>query len=85
MTIGELESFDLRLDFNLLDFRPVAETVVVDFVIEVTNVTDDGVVLHLSHVFSHDDVLVTSGGNEDISFLEDGFKSNDLETLHASL
>lgn len=81
----EFESFDLGLDFNLLDTGPVGETVVVDFVIEVTDVTDDGVVLHLSHMFSHNDVLVTGGGNEDISFLEDGFKSDNLETLHAGL
>lgn len=85
MVIGEDESFDLGLDFNHLNTGPVAETVVVNFVIEVTNVTNDSVVLHLSHMFSHDDVLVTSGGNEDIGFLEDGFKSDDLETLHASL
>lgn len=85
VVIGEDESFNLRLDFNNLDTGPVGETVVVDFIIEVTDVTNDGVVLHLSHVFSHNDVLVTGGGNEDISFLEDGFKSNNLETLHAGL
>lgn len=85
MVIGEDESFNLRFDFNNLDTGPVGETVVVDFIIEVTDVTNDGVVLHLSHVFSHNDVLVTGGGNEDISFLEDGFKSDNLETLHAGL
>lgn len=85
VVIGEDESFNLRLDFNNLDTRPVGESVVVDFVIEMTNVTNDSVVLHLSHVFSHNDVFVTSGGNEDISFLKDGFKSDNLETLHTGL
>lgn len=85
VSIREFESFDLRLNFVLLDVRPAAQAVVVDFVIEVTDVTNDSVVLHLGHMFSHDDVLVTSGGNEDISLLDDAFQTDNLESLHASL
>jgi hypothetical protein len=50
-----------------------------------SDVTNDSVVLHLSHMFAHDNIFVTSGGNEDISFLNDAFKSNNLKSLHASL
>lgn len=54
----------------------------VDFVIEMTDVSYDGVILHLLHVFSHDDILVTGGGDEYISFFDNCFKSNDSKTFH---
>ena len=40
-----------------LDAGPSVEASHVDLVIEVTNVSDNGVVLHLGHVGGHDDVL----------------------------
>lgn len=57
----------------------------VDLIVEVTNVADDGVVLHLPHVVDHDDVLVTGGGDEDIGFGDNVFEGQHLETFHESL
>ena len=37
-----------------------------DLVVEVTDVADDGAVLHRAHVLDGDDVLVAGGGDEDI-------------------
>lgn len=85
MAIGEDESVELGLDVDSLDTGPVLEASHIDFVIEVTDVTDDSVVLHLVHVGGHDDVLVTGGGDEDISLGKDGFELNDFISFHASL
>ena len=59
---------NLGLDVLTLDSRPAHEASHVDLVIEVTDVTHNGVVLHLGHVGGHDDVLVTGGGHEDVHF-----------------
>ncbi|KAJ0949046.1 hypothetical protein HanRHA438_Chr01g0034431 [Helianthus annuus] len=57
----------------------------VDFVVEVTDVADDGIVLHLLHVRNHDDVFVTSGGDEDVSFGNYVVQGEDLESFHGGL
>lgn len=67
MAIRENESVTLRLDVLPLDALPVHQASHVNFIVKVTNVADDGVVLHLGHVGGHDDVLVASGGHEDIT------------------
>ena len=38
----------------------------VDLVVEVADVADDGLVLHLRHVLGGDDVPVAGGGDEDV-------------------
>ena len=71
MSIGEFVSVALWLDVNSLDSWVVLETFHVDFVIEVTNVSNDGIVLHLSHMAGHNDVLVSSGSDENIGVGDD--------------
>jgi len=61
------------------------EAVHVDLVIEVADVSDDGVVLHLLHGFHHQDALVTGGGDEDISPPDNLLEGGDSEALHARL
>ena len=85
VSIWELESVNLWFDLNLLDSWIGLKTGHVNFVIEVTDVSNDGVVLHLSHILLHDDILVTSGGDEDIGGGNDGSELLDLESLHSSL
>jgi hypothetical protein len=41
----------------------------VDLVVEVADVADDGLVLHLRHVVVGDDVLVAGGGDEDVGLV----------------
>ena len=79
----EGELVDLGLDVHALG--GLHESIHVDFVVEVTNVSDDGVVLHLGHVLGHEDTLVTSGGDEDISNLDNIFQSADSVSFHAGL
>ena len=57
----------------------------VDLVVEVADVADDGVVLHLRHVLGGDDVLVAGGGDEDVADVDDVLDGGDLEAVHARL
>merc|ERR1719261_1606736 len=61
LTIGEDVAIDLRLDVVDLDARNVLEAFHVDLVIEMADVPNDRVVLHLLHVLKGDDVEVAGG------------------------
>lgn len=50
MSIGEFITIELVLDRLLFNSRVALEAGHVNFVVEVTDVADDGVVLHLGHV-----------------------------------
>jgi hypothetical protein len=71
VSIGELVSVALGLDVLSLNSWVVLKSLHVEFIVEVTNVANDGVVLHLSHVVGHNDALVSSGSHINVSFLED--------------
>lgn len=75
----------MGLDVGSDNSWPFLEEFVFDFVIEVSDVTDNGIVLHLGHVASFDDVLVTSGSDEDVDVSDDVFDGDDFVTLHAGL
>mmetsp|Transcript_20914 Transcript_20914/g.35266 ORF Transcript_20914/g.35266 Transcript_20914/m.35266 type:complete len:480 (+) Transcript_20914:443-1882(+) len=83
LAIREDESVHLGLD--VLASGRSHEAMEVKLVIEMTDVAHNGIVLHLSHVIAHDDILVTSGGNEDVSSGDNGGKANHLETFHGGL
>jgi hypothetical protein len=85
VTIGELVSVDLVLDVDALDAGVGFKTLKINLVVEVTNVTNNSVVLHLSHVFDHDNVLVSGGSNENVSSSNNRLDSLDIVTFHASL
>lgn len=85
MTVGENPSVGLRLDVDSLDAWVGLETVHIDLVIKVTDVTNNSVVLHLLHVPDHNNVLVSSGGDEDIDFFDNRLDFLDLESLHTGL
>lgn len=50
---------------------PAGDACHVDLIVKVTNVADNGIVLHLGQVVRHDDVLVAGGGDEDVHVLQD--------------
>lgn len=85
VTVLEDPSVDLWLDIDLLDSRPFLETLHVDLVVEMTDVTNDSVVLHLGHVLGGDDHLVAGSSDEDIDVGNDGLDLLDFVTLHAGL
>ena len=83
MAVLEDELVHLRLDVDLLGGRNEAGEV--DLVVEVADVADDGVVLHLGHVTGHDDALVSGGGDEDVTRAQDRGELHNAEAFHRSL
>mmetsp|Transcript_11469 Transcript_11469/g.14181 ORF Transcript_11469/g.14181 Transcript_11469/m.14181 type:complete len:201 (-) Transcript_11469:478-1080(-) len=50
-----------------------------------TNVANNSLVSHFSHMFSHDDSFVSCGGNIDFCSWKNFFKTKNFESSHASL
>ncbi len=73
---------DLRLDFFPL---AVGQGSDVDFVVEVADVADDGLVLHGVHVFARDHMVVAGGGDKDVAVGGGFFHRHDLEAFHGGL
>ena len=76
---------DRNLRLDVLADGVLVQNLHIDLVVEVTDVSYDGVVLHLGHVCGHDDVLVASGGDEDISDRDDSLQAHHGEALHGGL
>jgi len=85
MTIGELVAINLVLDVLDLDAGVLIKSFGVNFVIEMANVSNNSVVLHLGHMFDHDDVFVAGGSDIDVCGSEDVFDTFDFVTFHAGL
>src|ERR1017187_9953201 len=75
----------LRLDVELGDALGVVQAVHLDFVVEVANVADDGLVFHLRHVLERDDVAVAGGGDVDVRLAERVFDGLYFKTFHRGL
>jgi hypothetical protein len=84
-TVALLEDELVNLGLNVHALGDLHEAIHVDLVVEVTDVSDDGVVLHLAHGLGHEDALVTGGGDEDVGGVDDVLKGADGVTLHAGL
>ena len=80
MAVWEDEPVTLRLDVLPLDALPVHEARHVNLIVKVTNVADNGIVLHLGHGGGHDDVLVASSGDKDVAHLQAVFQRQDSVT-----
>lgn len=85
MSVRPHPSSDHVLNVHFLQGFIVIQSNHVNFVIEVTDVTDNGVVLHFGHVRGENDVFASSGGDENIDFTNDIINLNDLVSFHASL
>lgn len=83
--LGEDPPVGLGLDGDALHTRVGLESEHVDLIVKVTNVAHDGIVLHLSHVINHDDILVTGGGDKDVSLGDNILEGQDRDTFHESL
>jgi hypothetical protein len=80
---GEL--VDLGLDVGTGDLGVVLDLFGFDFVVEVADVADDGVVLHLGHVLGPDDALIAGGGDVDVDLVEAFLDGDHLVAFHARL
>ena len=79
------ELVDLRLDVGSGDTSISFKLFSFNFVVEVTDVSNDGVVLHFGHVLKSDNTLVASSSDVDIDFVKNVLNSDDFETFHAGL
>lgn len=82
-SVGQLVTVNLRLDVVSLGVS--LEPGNVDLTIEVSNVANDGVILHDLHVLRADDRSTTSGGNEDVGLRGSLFQGGNFVTFHGSL
>ena len=82
---GEVVAVHLGLDVHTRHALGVVEPVHLDLVVEVADVTDDRLVLHLEHVLQRDDVAIARGGDVDVGLAERLFNGRDLEAFHRGL
>jgi len=85
MPVGEAPQVDLRLDRFADHARPVLKTGYVDFVVEVPDVTDHCLMLHVAHLLGADDIATTRGGDEDVGGRQHIIELDYLETIHRRL
>ena len=71
MAIGEFVTINLVLNVEYLDAWVGVESFNVNFIVEMTNISNDSVVFHLGHMLDHDNILVTGGSDVDVSGVED--------------
>merc|ERR1712113_666488 len=86
-TIAVRENIAIDLRFYIFDFDALCglEPSHIDFVVKVTNVTNDCIVFHLLHRIDCNDVEVTGGCHEDIDLSNHTFHWSNLEAFHACL
>ena len=82
LAVGEDDVIDLRLD--LLP-GVVLERRHVDLVVEVADVADDGLILHLGHVVVRDDLVVAGGRHEDVGLVGGVLHGDDAVAFHRGL
>ena len=84
-SVAFLEDEFIDLGLNVDTLGNLHEAIHINLIIEVTNITNNSIVLHLAHGLSHKDTLVTSGGDKDVSSGDNVLESAYGETLHAGL
>src|SRR5262249_9116652 len=82
LAAGPDDVIDLRLDLIPLQLGQGGD---LDFTVEMADIADDGVVLHLVHVNPRDHVHVAGGGDEDVAEFAGVVHGDDLEAFHAGL
>ena len=89
MAIGEGIFINRTLDvwFDHFNLNPwhVIERVHTDLIIEVTDITNDRLILHLGHMVGRNDTIVTSGSDVDIAPAEGVLEGQYAVAFHRSL
>jgi len=84
LAVLESEPVHLRLDVGL-QLGILLQPLDLDLTVEVADVADDGVILHLHEVFAGDDVLAPGGGHEDVAPGDGIIHGGHLESLAGGL
>merc|ERR1719235_425310 len=85
VAIWKHKAINLRLDVLNLDSWELLESFHLNLIVKVTNVTNNGIVLHGLHVLQSDDLEISCGGYKDVCLAHNGLHLHHLEALHASL
>ncbi len=85
VAVGEGVHVHLRLDVGPLHAFVFVQPVDLDLVVEVADVADDRLVLHVLHVLERDDVHVAGAGDVDIAAAQRVFDGGDFEAFHRGL
>merc|ERR1712166_48946 len=85
MAIWEDKPINLWLYVFDLDAWEALDRIHLDLVVKVTDVANNGVVLHLLHVFQGDDLVVSCARDEDVGLSNDCLDGCYLESFHAGL
>jgi len=85
VAIREDEAVHLRLDVLHHDSLEALNSCHVNLIVEVTDVANNGIVLHLLHVCKSDDVEIASGRGENVNLVDAFINGHHLESLHACL
>ena len=75
----------LRLDVQLADAGGVFQVGHFDLVVEVTDIADDGLVLHAFHVLAGDDVVIAGAGDVDVADGQGVFYGGHFIPFHSGL
>ena len=85
VSIWEFKAVNLILDVFALNAWIFFEASNIDLIIEMANVTNNSVVLHLGHVGGHDDLVIAGRSDEDVGSFNDALHSLYFNAFHASL
>ena len=84
LAVGEGEPVHLGLDVSL-KLSVLLQPLDLDLTVEVSDVADNGVVLHLHEVLAGEDVLAAGGGHEDVTLGDGLVHSRDLKPFAGGL
>ena len=85
MSVREDIFGDLRFDFNPFDARDGTQCRYLDFIIEMTDIADDGMIFHGRHLLCGNDIAVACAGDKDIAFGDNIIQGDDFIAFHGGL
>src|SRR3989344_4015568 len=85
VSIRENEFVHLRLDGNLFDTGILFQFFHLDLIVEMADVTHDGIVFHLFHMQGRDDIAIAGSRDKNIRFSHDFFYRSDFIAFHSGL
>ena len=85
VSIGKPPLVVLRLDVDVLHARHLFEASHVDFIVEVSDIADDGLVFHFRHLVGRNDVFIARRRYEDVGPVQHRLERVDLVALHRRL
>ncbi|CAB4649310.1 unannotated protein [freshwater metagenome] len=83
--IGKLPFVNLWLDFNTRRTSEAFECGHVDFIVEVTDVGNDRLVLQGQEVVNRDDIDISRRGNQNVDLVDDALELRNLIPIHRGL